>query len=250
MGFLRDGTITHGSGFEALHNALYRLDFLQRYPPVRVLPEIQKSTQRMGDLQVVHHRGVAFEVFVASLSRRFLKQLDGKGIVHVILCSGSGAKLVGADGVEGCVYAEAERFKSLVVLPFHPFTDLFQSDTFYPTDRVGEIAVNHFCADPDALKDLSCLIRLNGGDPHLGSDLHNPRQNRSVIIIDGGTRILVQHVQAYQLFNAFLGQIGIDGLGAIAKKRCEMMNGSGLRALQNQGEGRAFFAADQVLLYR
>ena len=51
-----------------------------------------------------------------------------------------------------------------------------------------------------------------------------------------------------QLADAGVGQIGVDGPGAVTQQRGEVVDVPGLGALQDHGDGRALLGADQVLL--
>ena len=249
MGFLRNGAVAHGAGFEASDDALHRLDLVQRDAAVRIPFEVQQAAKGMRDLQIVHHGGILLERLIASLSRRLLQQFDGQGVIHVVLRAVAGAQLVRADGIERGIDAEAQRFKGLIVLPFDPFADLLQADALHAADGVGEVPVDHPGADADALKDLRRLVGLDRGDSHLGGDLYNAREDPPVIVVDGRAGVLVQHVQAHQFLDAFLRQIGVDGLGAVTQQRCEMMHRARFRALEDERQGRALLAAHQVFLY-
>ena len=248
MGLLGNGAVAHGPGFEAFYNAFHRLHLVQRHTAVGIGFQIQKPAQRMGDLQIVHHRGVLLEDPIVSRSGRFLQQLDGERIVHVIFRRGTGAQLMGPDCVERGVDTEAEWLKGLVMLPLHAFTDLFHADSFDAAYRIGKVAVDDPAADTDTLKNLCCLIGLDRGDAHLGSDLYDPAKDGVVVIIYGNSCILVQHVEADQFFNAFLRQIGVDGLGAVAQKCCEMMHGTRFSAFQDQRQGCALLGAHEIFL--
>ena len=245
---LRDRAVAHRAGFEAFDDALDRLDLVQGHAAVGVGLQVQQAPQGMGDLEVVHHRGVLLEGRVVALAGGLLEQLDGEGVVHMVLRRGAGAQLVRAHGVEGGVDAEAEGLEGLVVLPLDALVDLLHADALDTADGVGEVAVDDPAADADALKDLGRLVGLDRRDAHFGGDLHDAAEDGAVIVVDGGARVLVQHVQADQLLDALLGKVGVDGLGAVAEKRRKVVHGAGFGAFEDQGEGRALFGADKILL--
>ena len=73
-------------------------------------------------------------------------------------------------------------------------------------------------------------------------------EDGAVVVVDGGGGVLVQHPQGHQLLHALLGQIGVDGLGAVAQEGGEVVDVPRLRALQDHGDGGALFCPHQVLL--
>ena len=75
-------------------------------------------------------------------------------------------------------------------------------------------------------------------------------EDGAVVVVDSGGGVLVQHAQRHQLLHALLGEIRIDGLGAVAQQSGEMMDVTGLSALQNHGDSGALLGADQILLQR
>ena len=250
MRLLRDGAVAHRAGLEALHNGLDRLDLVDRDAERRVAFQLHEAAQRVRHLEIVHQRRVALEGLVAPLGAGLLQQLDREGVVHMVLAVQAGAELVAADGVERRVDAEAERLEGLVVPPLHALADLLHANALDAADRVREIPVDDGAADADALEDLRRLIRLDRGDAHLGGDLHDAREHGLIVVRDGDAGVLVEQVERDELLDALLREIGVDRLRAVAEQGGEMVHRARLRALENEGERRALFGADEIFLHR
>lgn len=129
---------------------------------------------------------------------------------------------------------------------FHVLLDIVDGDAAHPADGVGEVFVNDLFVDAHRLENLAALIGLDGGNAHLGGDLHDTRQHRLVVIVDGGVKILFQQPVA-EIADALLRQIRVDGAGAEAQKRGKTMDKS---RSPNQRHGGALAGADKILADR
>ena len=248
MGFLGDGAIGHGAGFEPLDDLAGGLHFLQGDALCRVV-EFHQTPQGVGLALVVHHVGVLPEPLIAAGTHRLPQGHNGLGIVHVILCSAAGAELVGAGGIQGGVHPQIQQVKGVVVPPLDTLADLLQADALHGADGIGEILVDDLLADAHRLKNLSGLVGLQGGNAHFGGDLHDAVEHGAVVVRNGLVGVLIQPVLFHQLGDALLGKIGVDGPGTVAQKGCKMVHIPGLRAFQNDGHGGALFGANQILLH-
>ncbi len=112
--------------------------------------------------------------------------------------------------------------------------DILYGNSSHSAHRMGKIPVDHFAVNTDGLKNLGALVGLDGADSHLGGDLYNSAENGIVVILHRRIIILIQHMAVDQLLDGFLGQIGIDGAGAIAEKRCKVMHLPGLPGLHDK----------------
>ena len=112
MGFLADGAVAHGASLEALHEALDRLDFLERHRLAGL--EIQQAAQRREVLRaIVDQFGEGLVGRIAAGAHRFLQAMDRLGVEHMELAVGAplvlaaGGQHVVADRAlgEGCAMA-------------------------------------------------------------------------------------------------------------------------------------------------
>ena len=101
-------------------------------------------------------------------------------------------------------------------------------------DGVGEVLVYDLFVYAHTFKYLGGLVGLYGGDAHFGGDLDYTVEDGAVVIIDGGCGIFVQKVQRHQLLHALLGQVGVDGLGAVAQQGGKVVHvpGSALSSIR------------------
>ena len=248
VGLLGDGAVAHGAGFESLDNGRHRLHLVDGDAAALIELEVQQPPQGMGLGRLVHQGGILLEGLVAALPDGLLQQQDGPGVVHVVLLVRAGPQLVNAGGVQRGVVAQAQGIEGLAVVPLHALLDLRQADALHPADCVGEVLVHHVPVDAQALEDLGGLVGLDGGDAHFGGDLHDAVEDGAVVVVDGRSGILIQHPQGHQLLYALLGQIGVDGLGAVAQEGGEVVDVPGLGALQDHGDCGALFRPHQILL--
>ena len=132
----------------------------------------------------------------------------------------------------------------------HVLLDIVDGDAAYPADGVGKVFVDDLFTDAHGLENLAALIGLNGGNAHLGGDLHDTRQHRLVVVVDSGVEILFQQPVADQIADALLGKIRVDGAGAEAQKRGKVMDKPGFAAFQNQRHGGTLPGANQIFGHR
>ena len=248
VGLLGDGAVAHGAGLEPADDALLGLHLLDGDAAALIEFEVQQTPEGVGLGGLVHQGGVVLEHVVAVLPDGLLQQQDTVERCVWSSLSGAGAELVDAGGVQGGVVAQAQGVEGLAVVPLHALADLVQADAAHPADGVGEIPVHHLPVDAHALEDLGGLVGLDGGDAHLGGDLHDAVEDGTVVVVDSGGGILVQKTKGHQLLHALLGEIRVDGLGAVAQERREVVDVPGLRALQDHGHGGALFRPNQILL--
>ena len=160
------------------------------------------------------------------------------------------AHFVVANAVQGGICPQSQRIESSGMQVIHILLDILQGNAADPADGVRKVFVNDAAVDTNGLKNLGTLVGLDGGNTHLGCDLDNAVQNGVVIIIHSSVVILVQCPVLDHVADALLGQIRVDGTGAIAQQRCEMVHIPGLAALQNDGHGGTLLGDDQMLMYR
>ena len=94
--FPRNGAVGHGSGLEAAHDALRRLDFLQRHGLAALVAEGQQRADGARAI-VFHHGGVAVEERAVVVPQRLLQRVDDLRAVEMFLRAIAGAQAVAAD---------------------------------------------------------------------------------------------------------------------------------------------------------
>ncbi len=204
----------------------------------------------MRPSEIIHHRGVFFEPIVVIVPDRLLQRNDRLRIVEMIFLVSAAAQTMEADGIQRCVRSESERVKCLIMTPGDIFLNFPHSDAARSALRAGEVFVDDLLRKADGLEDTGGLIRLQCTDSHLCSSFDDAVEECLVIVLDGGVIILVQDADIDQLRDALLCQVRIDRAGTEAEERRHLMDVAGLAALENQGNRRALFRADEVLLDR
>ena len=249
MRFFGDGAVGHGAGFEAFDDAGGWLDLAQRNCLCLVKPEPEQTAQRMRQQFIVDHGGVPAEARKITGADGLLQRQDGHRIIHMIFHIAAGAELVEAGGINSQIDGQIHRVKRPVMPPDNSVVHLLQADAADAADRVCEIPVHDIPADADGLKNLCALIRLHTGNAHFGCDPHHTVQNGLIIGIDRGIVVLVERPFGDELADAVLCEIGIDRACAVAEERSEMVHVARLGALKDQGDRRALFRADKILLH-
>ena len=248
VGFLGNGAIGHGTGFEPLDNLPGRLHLVQGNTAVFGIAELHQTPQGVGAALVVHQIGVFPEFFIGIGAHGLPQRHNGLGVIHMVFRPWAGAKLVGSGGIQGGIHAQIQQVKSVVMPPLDTLADFLQPDALHRADRAGEIVVNHLVADADRLKNLGGLVGLQGGNAHLGGNFYDAVKHGSIIVMDGLIHILIQPVLFHQLRHALLGEIGVDGAGTITQQGCKMVDIPRLCGFQNDGDRRPLFGAHQILL--
>ena len=96
---------------------------------------------------------------------------------------------------------------------------------------------------------LAALVGLQRRDAHLGRNLDDALQDGGVVVLHGGVGVFFQQAVRGQLGDAGVGEIRVNGAGAVAQKRRKVVDFARLARLQNEGQRRAFFRLDQVLVH-
>ena len=174
--------------------------------------------------------------------------MDGLGIVAVLLPLA--AHLVAAHRGQSQIHRQPQGVIGLGVLGIGLGGDVLQGDAANAADGSGKIGVDDFPADADALKNLAALVGLDGGNAHFRGDLHDPLEDGVVVVLHGGVVVLMQQPVLHQLGHRGVGQVGVDGAGAVAQQTGEVVHLPGLPGLQNEGHGRALLGLHQVLVHR
>ena len=101
--------------------------------------------------------------------------------------------------------------------------------------RPGEIAVDHGVVQADRLEDLGAAVALHGGDAHLGHGLDDPFDGGLDEVLD---RLLVvearQHPLLDHVIQGFEGQVGVDGIDAVAEQHGKVVHLARFARFQHQ----------------
>ena len=248
MGLLGERAVRHGPGLEALDDLTYRLHFFNGHRCDLLPVKFQQTPQGVRRILVAGKAGVFLVFLVGAFLYRLLQGQNGHGVPQVLLRPVAGAQKVHTLAVGSRVDGKTHGVKAHVVPPDHRVGDLLHTDAAHAADGIAEIAVDHVLVDAHGLENLGAAVGLNGGDAHLGGDLHYPVQYRPVISVHGGVVVPVQKTHVDHLTDTFVHQIRADGRGAVAQQGGKVVYASGLSALQNHGHGGAFFRAHQILL--
>ena len=191
VGLLRNGTVGHGPGLEALHDLGSRFHLVQRHGCALVKGKFQRAPQGVRTGLVVHHGGVLAETLHAALPHGSLQRDDGLGIVEMVFLVTAAAQTVIAQRIQRGVRFQIQRVESPVMAVLHVLVDFFQPDAAHPGNSVGKIAVDHILTDAHRFKNLGALVGLQHGNAHFGRDLAHALHHRADIILFGGMAILV-----------------------------------------------------------
>ena len=194
---------------------------------------------------VVHGVGELLEGVVVTGEAGFLEQVDGLGVEEVLFLAA--AELVGAAVFQLHVDVKAQRVEGCVVQGLHVSLNVLEADAAHTAHRAGEILVDDVFGDADGLEDLAALVALDGGDAHLGGNLHDAAQHSLVVVVHGGVIIFVQQAVVDELADGLMGQIGVDGAGTVAQQSGKVMHFMRLCALEDESQCGALLGADEVL---
>ena len=114
----------------------------------------------------------------------------------------------------------------------------------------GEVLVDDVLVQAHRLEDLGAAVALDGGDPHLGDDLHHALVQGLDVVLD---RVLLvhagQHPLAHEVVQGLEGEVGIHRARAVADEQREVMHLARLAALDDEADLRARAFADQVMVH-
>ena len=109
-------------------------------------------------------------------------------------------------------------------VPFHGLhCDLLEADALDLRVGSGKIFLHERRSEPNSVENLRAAIGLISRDAHLGHNFQNALINRLDVAGDGFLKCQLFIEFAEQLLESIECKIGIDGFGAIACKRTELM---------------------------
>ena len=249
MGFTAQCAVAHGRGFEPLDDGRHRLDLFQRDAAVGVIVEVQQTAQMHALFaHVVHGAGKVLEGLVVVGEACFLEQVNGLRVEQVLFLAA--AEFVRTAVGKLHVDVQTQRVEGRIVLGLDVGLNVLKVDAAHTADRAGEILVDDLFRDADRLKDLAALVALDGGNAHLGGDLHDAVEDGLVVVVHGGIIILVQQALIDELADGLMGQIRVDGTRAVAQQGGKVVHLVRLGALEDEGQRGALLGADEVLRHR
>ena len=248
VGFLRDGTVAHGTGGEALDDFGGRLDFGD-VDGLAVVVELHQAAQGHESVRrVVDVVRILLEHLVVATVGRLLEQEDGLGIVQVVL-AGTTPLVVAASAqvaVRGC--APLVRVGHAVT-DGHFFGDLVKAHATHTGGGVGEVFVDNFLAQAHGFEQLCATVAHDGGDAHLGHDLEHAGGQGLGEVLDGGVRVDLEVAVAGQVFHGFECQVRVHAGGTVGDEQRDMVNLAHVAGLDGHGDLRTGVAAQQVVLH-
>jgi len=242
---LRDGAVGHGARLETLHNLFGRLDLLEG--DRRAGLELEQAAQRAEVLPlVVDDLRVALEGRVAAGARGLLQEVDGLGREQVGLAID--APLVdAADGQH--VTVDLTLGIRGVVAGEDLLGDDVEADAADARGGPGEVVIDHVLAQAERLEDLSAAVALDGGDAHLGHDLHDALGGglhvvlAGGLVVDAGEHALVDHV-----VDRLEDDVRVDHAHAVADEQREVVHLAGLAGLEHETGAGAQTLADEIVM--
>ena len=127
--------------------------------------------------------------------------------------------------------------------------NILDGNTPDPADRVGKVFINHFLADTDGFENLGALIRLDGGNTHLGSNFYNAVNDGLIIVIHCRIVIFFQHACIDELMDGIQCKVRIDSTCAVAQQGGKMMHFSRFPCLKDQSKGRSSLGFHEILVH-
>ena len=246
----RDRAEAHGAGREALDDVGRRLDLLERH---RLAAHLLGALQAEQAAQ--RHQLLGLVVDLLGVGAVLVGQVAAHGMLQV----GDHARPphVGfaADAV-GVFAADIERVlehrhvaEGLAVALGGLARDLAQADALHLGMRAGEILAHEARLEAHRVEDLRPAIGLVGRDAHLGHHLQDALVDRLDVallrLLQG--ELLVELGQ--QLLQRLEGEVGVDGLGAVAGEHRELVHLVRLAGLHHQPDRRAQALPDQVMMH-
>ena len=190
--FLADRAVRHRAGLEALHDALDRLDFLERHRLAAL--EIQQAAQRAQVRRLlVDQPRVLLELPRSCRCARLLQAVDRLGIEQVELAVR--APLILAADRQRVTVDAALRERGAMTHQ-HFLRDHVHADAADARRRPGEVLVDDVLAQADRFEHLRAAIALDRGDAHLRHHLDDALGRGLDEVLAGGLVIDVgQHAR-------------------------------------------------------
>ena len=141
MRFLRNRTIGHGARLKPLYNRLCTFHLFNGNASIFIILKIHKAAEIYGLPLFIQSMTVLFENIVVSCSRCLLKQMNGAGIVQMLLLPCP--FLMASYTFQSQIHIQSQGIKSRGMKCVHITGNILQRNTSYPADRISKILVNH-----------------------------------------------------------------------------------------------------------
>ena len=250
MRLARDRTIGHSAGGETLDNIGGGFNLLERHGLAALLFRSLDAEQTTDGEELfvllVQELGIGAE-FVAAVAAHSMLQ-HGHGFRRPVMrLAALAIGIFTADFERSAVNWRIAKGIGMAAHGF--FRHLLKANTFDCRRGAKEIAVNKGLLQANRVKNLRAAIGLIGRNAHLGHDLQNALINR----LDKA----LHHLIGIHLLGKFWahgvqrleGQIGVDGLRAIASETAEVMHLTRIAGFNNQAHRGTQTFADQVMMH-
>ena len=181
MCFFGNRTIGHRTGLEATHDALYAFYFFNRNTAVFIIMEVQCASQCNIGILVVDASRILLKQLIVIPPSCLLQQVNGCWIVQMLFSSAS--CLMATDDIDNIIHLQAVRIKGRFMHGQTAPADVVQVNAANPANRIREVCIDDILADSQCFKNFRALIRLDGGNSHLRSNLYNTGYNSMNVIL-------------------------------------------------------------------
>ena len=195
---------------------------------------------------LIHERGVFFVNRIIVRPHRFLQRVDCLGVEKVFLPVF--APLVFPARIQSGIHVTV-RGKSPLVAAQELGSDHIQIRSLDTRRGPAKIFFDDRVVEPDRLEDLCPAVALDRRDPHLGHRLDDAFDRRLEEVFDGGFVVEPgEHPLPDHVIERLEGQIRVDGAGAVADEKGEVMDLARFAGFDHQAHFRACPFADQVVV--
>ncbi len=198
--------------------------------------------------RLIHHPSKFTVALLAVAAHGVLQRGDGirrPGVAfaaHAIGIFAADIERVGKDRI----LAESRR-----VARYGFFGDLGQTHALDGGGGAEEILLDEFRRQADGVENLRAAIGLVGGNAHLGHDLEDALTHRLDVAIDDFVvrHFLREGAVLVHVEQRVEGEIGVDGLRAVAGEQTEMMDFARFAGFNDEADRGAQTLADQVVMH-
>ena len=186
-------------------------------------------------------------------AHRYLKISDGDGVPHVPIPAPAPVEFAGI-----VQHGNALAFPLRVGQGMATAHFLREDGEIGPLNAArgaAEAQVDHAGGEAHGFEDLGALIGLEGGNAHLGHDLQEALgralavRGHDVVVTLDVWRVIQKPILA-RLPEGFKGQVGINGIGAIAHEQAQMVDFPGFPRFHHETDARTRMGFDQVMMHR
>ncbi len=244
-----DRAVGHRPGREPSEDLRDRFDLLDRHRRAQPLAQLEQAAQGgVAPGEIVDGGGVLLEDLVLAAAGGVLEQEDHLRVeqVHLALA----APLVLPADVEVAVGELAGQRR---VRPVMAGRDLVREDvdahSVEPGRRPGEVGLDELLGQPDRLEQLRAGVAGHGGHAHLGHDLQHALAERLDEVLLGllpGDPVQLAGVE--DVVDRLEGQVRVDRGRTVAEQQRDVVDLTGVAALDDQTDLGAGLLPDQVMV--